>query len=197
MLCRVRPLRPDDLVELGVLRGPYGVLGWAHVRPYSADAEVLRSARRWWLAMPPQRGAGGPADAEPRVPVAVTGVRRQGAELVAKWQGCDAPEAVQALRGARVFVARADFPEPPDGQVYWVDLIGAQVFNREGLRLGTVLQLQNNGVHDVLEVDPSADPTGDPAEKKLRTLLIPMVDAYVDRVDVEARRIDVDWQPDW
>lgn len=193
----MRPLRPDDLVELGVLRGPYGVLGWAHVRPYSADAEVLRSARRWWLAVPPQRGAGGPADAEPRVPVAVTGVRWQGAELVAKWQGCDSPEAVQALRGARVFVARADFPEPPDGQVYWVDLIGAQVFNREGLRLGTVLQLQNNGVHDVLEVDPSAVPAGDPSGKRARTLLIPMVDAYVDQVDVDGRRIDVDWQPDW
>ena len=185
----MRPLRPDDLIELGVLRGPYGVRGWAHVRPYSADAEVLRSARRWWLAMP--------ADAEPRVPVAVTGVRRQGAELVAKWQGCDSPEAVQALRGARVFVARADFPEPPDGQVYWVDLIGAQVFNREGLRLGTVLQLRNNGAHDVLEVDPSAGPASDLSEKRVRTLLIPMVDAYVDRVDVEARRIDVDWQPDW
>ncbi len=193
----MRPLRPDDLVELGVLRGPYGVRGWAHVRPHSADAEVLRSARRWWLAVPAQRGTDGLADAEPRLAVAVTGVRRQGAELVAKWQGCDSPEAVQALRGARVLVAREDFPEPPDGQVYWVDLIGAQVFNREGLRLGTVRQLQNNGAHDLLEVDPSAGSASEPSGKRPRTLLIPMVDPYVDGVDVAAGRIDVDWQPDW
>ena len=195
----MRPLRPDDLVELGVLRGPYGVHGWAHVRPYSADAEALRSARRWWLAVPAQQTAGGLTEAGPeaRVPVSVTGVRRHGAELVAKWRGCDSPEAAQALCGARVFVARGDFPEPPEGQVYWVDLIGAQVFNREQERLGTVLGLQSNGVHDVLEVDPSAGAPGEPSGSKVRTLLIPMVDAYVDRVDVAARRIDVDWQPDW
>jgi len=38
---------PKDLVELGVLRGAYGLQGWSHVQPHSGDAQVLRLARQW------------------------------------------------------------------------------------------------------------------------------------------------------
>jgi 16S rRNA processing protein RimM len=32
---------PADLVELGVLRGAYGVKGWVRVQPYAAQATAL------------------------------------------------------------------------------------------------------------------------------------------------------------
>ena len=35
------------------------------------------------------------------------------------------------------------------------------------------------------------------ADGKPQERLIPFVDAYVDAVDLEARRITVDWQPDY
>jgi 16S rRNA processing protein RimM len=96
--------------------------------------------------------------------------------------------AAEALRGARVFIGRASFPTPDPDEFYWVDLIGLQVFNREGVLLGEVLGLIDNGVHSVLQV--RADPAA--AER-----LIPFVAAYVDRVDLAARRIDVDWGLDY
>ena len=43
-------------------------------------------------------------------------------------------DAARALRGARVFVARSSFPTAADDEYYWVDLIGAEVVNREGCR---------------------------------------------------------------
>jgi 16S rRNA processing protein RimM len=71
-----------------------------------------------------------------------------------------------------------------------VDLIGLQVVNREGLVLGEVRELMATGPQTVLVV--GYEEAGKPAER-----MIPFVSAYVDQVDLAARRITVDWQPDY
>jgi len=167
---------PSDLVELGVLRGPYGIRGWSHVQSHAPDSPVLRGSRRWWLLC-----AEGPRAVE------ITGVRRQGAGLVAHWAGCDTPEDAQALRGARVTVARTDFPPAGAGEHYWVDLVGMRVVNRAGLELGRVEGVRSNGVHDLIEV---RDELG--AQR-----LLPMVERHLDAIDAAAGRILVDWEADW
>lgn len=177
-----------DLVELGLVRGAYGLRGWVHVQPYSGEAEVLRKARQWWLLRPQAQGAA----PTPWAAVEVTGVRVHGAGLVAKWRGCEEPEAAQAFKGWRIAVARAEFPRLPDGQYYWVDLIGACVINRSGQQLGTVRGLRNNGAQDLLEVERA-----DAGEAAANPILIPMVEAYVDAVDLVARQIRVDWDVQW
>jgi len=103
-------------------------------------------------------------------------------------------------------VSRASFPAATEGEYYWVDLIGLSVVNREGVVLGEVVGLMETGAHDVLRIRPPAlTPEGaavapakgarknaDPGE-----LLIPFVAAYVDGVDMAARRITVDWGLDY
>jgi len=167
---------PDDLVELGVLRGAYGVKGWVRVAPHDVEALVLRAARRWWLKQGDAISA-----------LEVTGVRRHGSGVVAKLVGCDTPEAAEALRGALVAVGRGDFPPVADGEFYWVDLVGARVINRAGVELGTVTGLRNNGAQDMLEV---AGETG-------AQVLVPLVEAYVDEIDAKNGVIRVDWDVDW
>ncbi len=166
---------PSTLVELGVVRGAYGVEGWVRVVPYDADAEVLQATRNWWLV---RAGA--------RQRLAVTAVRRHAAVLLAKWDGCETPEAADALKGAAIAVPREDFPALAPGRYYWVDLIGARVVNRRGVELGEVRGLCSNGAHDLLEVGGAGS-----------TFLVPLVDAYVDRIDTAQRRIEVDWEEQW
>jgi 16S rRNA processing protein RimM len=163
------------LIELGVVRGGYGVKGWVRVVPFSPDAEVLRANRRWWL----RRG-------NTSEQVEVSGLRRHAGQLLAKWPGCETPEAAEALRGATVAVARSEFPPPRDGEFYWVDLVGARVVNRAGEQLGNVRSLCNNGAQDLLEVADGE-----------RVYLVPMIERYIDRVDVAGRMIEVDWRRDW
>lgn len=171
----MRAAARSELIELGAVRGAYGVKGWVRIEPFAADADVLRATRNWWLL----RG-------DVRQALAVTAVRRHGALLLAKWEGCETPEAADALKGATIAVSRADFPAPAAGQHYWVDLIGARVVNRRGVELGRVVGLRNNGAQDLLEVGAGQ-----------ATLLVPMVESYVDRVDVAAHVVEVDWEADW
>jgi len=190
---------PADLVEVGFLRGAYGLQGWVHVQPHSADAQVLRGVRQWWLCRPgPAAPASGKAGgSENATPLDITGVRSQGAALVAKWHGCDDPESAQALKGCGIAVSRASFPRLPQGQYYWVDLVGAQVVNRGGAQLGVVASLRSNGAHDLLEIARVPGARAGVADPAQAMLLIPMVPSYIDGVDLEDRVIRVDWEADW
>ena len=58
-----------------------------------------------------------------------------------------------------------------------------------GSPLGTVAGLIETGPHSVLRVQPACESAAE--------LLIPFVDAYVDRVDMAARCVTVDWNADW
>lgn len=177
---------PADAVEVGRILDAWGIKGWFKVMPYSASAEALFSSKRWFL-LPPEKGArtfSGP------VMLAVKEAKDHSDAVVASAHEVSDRNAAEALRGARIFVARSSFPTPDQNEYYWVDLIGLEVVNREGVALGTVRELMSTGPQSVLVVGYEQD--GKPAER-----MIPFVSAYVDAVDLPARRITVDWQPDY
>lgn len=145
---------PADAVEVGYVQQAWGVRGWVRVRSLSSTADALRGAHRWYL-QPPAPARNFVARAfdvfSGTVAVTVTAVRRHPDGVFAHLHGVDDRELAQRLRGARIFVARADFPptEDPD-EFYWVDLIGLTVVNREGVMLGVVHDLLPTGPHAVL-----------------------------------------------
>lgn len=193
---------PDDAVEVGRVIGAWGVKGAIKVQPFAADPQALFSSKRWWLR-PPQAVAAGPVPAARSAPPPLLRVRQakeHGDVIIATCDGVDDRDAAEALKGARVFVARSSFPTAAADEYYWVDLIGASVVNREGRVLGTVSGLLETGPQCVLCVTPPAADAGAAAGTEARTpddVLIPFVAAYVDSVDTAARLIRVDWQADY
>jgi 16S rRNA processing protein RimM len=170
------PSLPADAVEVGRVAGPWGVKGWFKVQPFAADPQALFSSKRWFV----QR------DTAPPLALRVTQSREHGGLVVATAEEVPDRDAAEALKGARVLVARSSFPTAGNDEYYWVDLIGCAVVNRDGTALGTVAELLDTGVHSVLRVLD-----GD------RERLIPFVAAYIDDVDLPARTIRVDWGPDF
>jgi len=171
---------PADAIEVGRVLGAWGVKGWFKVQPFASDPQALFSSKRWYLRPPD-----GPGVAPPPL-LKITQSREHGGLVVASAQEVPDRNAAEALKGARVFVGRASFPTAGTDEYYWVDLIGCQVFNREGVALGRVEDLLDTGAHSVLRVLH-----GDTER------LIPFVAAYIDAVDLPARRITVDWGPDY
>jgi len=170
-----------DLVELGAIRGAYGVKGWVRIAPYASDGGVLEAVPRWWVLR---------AGDSPRGQVTVKASRRHGSAILAKWPGCDTKEAADALKGATVAVARGDFPPLPEGEHYLSDLLGSRVVNRSGDRLGVVSGLRASEAAGVLRQWLEVT-DGD------LTHLIPLVAPYVDAVDAAGKVVKVDWQRDW
>jgi 16S rRNA processing protein RimM len=168
---------------MGRIVAPYGIKGWVKVLPMTSEPETLLGHATWWV-----RGRGG---VDAWTMHTLEAGRQHGAILLAQLSGLADREAAALLNGADIGVPRAALPAPAEGEIYWSDLTGLAVVNREGVHLGVVAGVQDFGAHPILRVAKVTD-TGASAER-----LIPFVDAYVDGIDVEARRIDVDWQQDY
>ena len=126
--------------------------------------------REWWIGERPLR---------------VDEAKVHSGTVVAKLDGVETREQALALRGATVSVERAALPDAEAGRYYLADLVGLEVVNEQGERLGVVKQWTTNGAQDVMEVAGG------------RTRLIPWVPAIVKEVDLEAKRVVVEWGADW
>ncbi|HNW01026.1 MAG TPA: ribosome maturation factor RimM [Burkholderiaceae bacterium] len=177
---------PADAIEVGRIADAWGIKGWFKVLPYSASPEALFSSKHWYL-LPAEKGSKTFAGV---VKLSVREAKEHSDTVVATAQDVDDRSTAEALRGARIFVARSGFPTAGKDEYYWVDLIGLDVINREGIPLGRVKELLSTGAQTVLVMDCEQD--GKPQER-----MIPFVAVYVDDVDLAARRITVDWQPDY
>ena len=188
---------PADAVEVGRILDAWGIKGWFKVLPHSASPEALFSSKRWFL-LPPERSAqsrrptqaAATEDWTQPLLLRVREAKEHSDSIVASSADIPDRNAAESLKGARVFVPRSSFPTPEEGEYYWVDLIGLQVVNREGVVLGEVRELMATGPQTVLVLQ--AEEGGKKVER-----MIPFVSAFVDQVDTAARCITVDWQPDY
>jgi 16S rRNA processing protein RimM len=163
---------------MGRIVAPYGVKGWLKVLPSTAERETMLSHKEWWLRPRGERGDWRCCTLEEGRP--------HGSALIVRIAGLDDREAAAAYSGGDVGIARTALPAAGDNEVYWADLLGLEVRNRQGESLGTVAAVHDFGAHPVLRIEHGEG-----------TRLIPYVEAYVDAVDLEAGRIDVDWQKDY
>ena len=177
---------PADAIEVGRIADAWGIKGWFKILPYSASPEALFSSKRWYL----QPAEKGPKVFDGTVLMRIKEAREHSDTVVASSHEVPDRTAAESLRGARIFVSRASFPTPDADEYYWVDLLGLDVVNREGLPLGQVKDLMATGPQTVLVLAFEQD--GKPQER-----MIPFVSAYIDQVDLAARRITADWQPDY
>ena len=145
--------------------------GWVKVAPQRGVAEALVAARQWWLGDKAWR---------------VEEARVHSATVIARLAGIGTREQALALKGSRISVARGALPDAQDGRYYLADLVGLDVVNAEGQKLGVVRQWFSNGPQDVMQLAG-----GD------RERLLPWVPSVVKKVDLEARRVEVEWQADW
>lgn len=185
---------PDDAVEVARVADAWGIKGWLRIQPYAADAQTVFKARQWFLQPPAGKPRPKDAPALPKL-LNVTLVKEHSDGVIASVREVADRNGAEALRGARIFVSRSIFPKTADGEYYWIDLIGLNVVNRDGVVLGTVAELLDTGAHSVLRV--TADVVD--AEGKAGTVerLIPFVAAYIDDVSLADRRITADWGLDY
>ena len=186
---------PDDSVEVGRILDAWGVKGWLKILPHSTDPEALFSAKSWFLQAPDAKFRPGFNAFTGTVTIAVDEAKTHSDSVVVKIDGVNDRNDAEALRGCRIFLPRSAFPAASKDEYYWVDLIGLNVVNREGVALGCVRDLMATGPNSVLCVEYHA--AQEDGSSQLAERMIPFVSAYVDSVDISGKLITVDWQPDY
>lgn len=162
-------------VSLGKVLAAFGIQGWVKVHSESRPITEIGRYKTWQLKLKDGWTA-----------FRVKSVKTQGKGLVAKLEGVNDRNHAEALSGAEIAVDPAQLPRLPQGEYYWRDLIGMQVVNREGADLGVVDAMLETGANDVMVLKGECE------------RLVPYIfEQVVLEVDLEAKRIMVDWDPEF
>jgi len=170
------------MVVLGRVIAPYGVQGWVKLFALGDDPLAWRKMPALWLGTDPDGTQWRRHELE--------ALKAHGKGLVAKFKGVDDRSAAEAIDGSYIAAPREALPQTGQDEYYWADLIGLDVVNEKGERLGRVAELIETGANDVLVVHEGEG-------KAMRERLLPFVAQVVSEVDVPNRRIRVAWEADW
>jgi len=168
-------------VLLGRITSVFGIKGWVKVYSYTEPMENLLDYPVWTLR---HQGK--------TLTVIKTDGRKQGKGLVAKLKGYDTPEAAKLLAGAEICLPEEALPPLAEGEYYWNQLLGLQVFNTQGQLYGKVDYLLETGANDVLVVKPSEGSLD--KQERLIPWLLPDV---IRQVNLESGILEVDWDADF
>lgn len=166
---------------IGRITSVFGIKGWLKVFSYTDPKEGILNYPDWTLALDGKR-----------IPARLEEGRRQGQAIVVRLKGIDDRDLARTYCGAEVMVSKAELPELPEGEFYWFQLEGLEVFTVEDECLGKVHHLIETGANDVLVVQATANSIDQ------RERLIPYLpDQVVLSVDLAAQRMVVDWDPEF
>lgn len=177
---------PQDLVELGLIQDAQGLRGQIKVRPFSSDPVALLSTKSIWLSLlSPQLSHGARTPEAPKH-YAVNSAKLHSGFVVMGLEGIVDRDQALAVKGARLLLSRAAFPQAESNSYYWVDLVGCQVIGNEQALLGLVSEITENGAHAIMTVHGSD-----------HIHLIPFVPEIIQDVDLTKKQISVQWGADW
>jgi len=177
----------QELIVVGRISTPYGVRGWVKIISYTEPADNIFQYRPWYVQQK------GPDQQRVWKDFTVDDGRIHGKGLVAHIRSVEDRDSAERLKGCDIAITRDQLPAAQPGEYYWVDLIGCQVVNLQGIELGVVDHLLETGANDVLVV-LEASQNGKHAKERL----IPFVmEEFVKTVDVEHKTIQVDWDADF
>lgn len=175
---------PADRIEIGQLRSPYGLNGWLWVYSNTDPISNMFDYLPWYI----HSKAGWQT-------VDVKRWKTQGKGLVVALKGVNDRTAAEQLVGAQIWIAKSQLPQAAMDEYYWSDLKGLTVYgldaSEQEVILGVIHELFETGANDVMVVRATADSID--AEERM----IPWHKEVVQRVDLAAGRIYVNWGVDY
>lgn len=164
----------DRVVVLGKIAGTFGVRGWVKINSYTDPpdnileyAELLIGSGEQWNSVELEDG------------------RITGKGVLGKLKGIETPEDARTRIGAELGVRRSALPPPAPGEYYWNDLEGLDAESASGERLGRVDHFRSTPAGTMIVL------------RGERELWVPFVKDRIVKVDLEQRRIVLDWSLDW
>lgn len=169
----------DGFLVVGRVTDVYGLKGWVKVKSFTQPETNLlcygqcyfESKGHWQL-------------------LTIDDGKPHGKGLIVKFAGFDDRTAAESLHGLKLSVKADVLPELDDGDYYWHQLEGLDVYvagSSDEQCLGRIDHLLETGSNDVLVVRPCEGSI----DKRER--LLPYRPEVVLKVDLPASRIFVDW----
>ena len=165
----------QDLIHVGKISGVLGLKGWLKIFSYTEPKNKILSYKYWQLKNGSQSKT-----------LNIVSGQLHGKGVVVQLEGIADRDQAQSLKGRDVYISHEQLPSLGRDEYYWVDLIGIEVLNLEGIHLGKVESLLETGANDVVIIK------GD------KERAIPFLQGQtVKSIDLSAGKMIVDWDADF
>ncbi len=113
-------------------------------------------------------------------PFGVTEARIHRRQVIVKLENVESIDQAERLVGAPILVEKAALPVLEEGEYYWTDLIGMDVWTERKDRVGKLADIIPTGGTDVFVI-----------KKGEKEILVPANDEVIRKVDIVARHMTV------
>lgn len=159
-------------LAVGKIRRPHGVRGDVVVELYTDFPERLQPKKILFVGEKHER-------------LVIRSRRPHNEGLLLAFETYDTPEAVGRFRNQMLYVSAADSPALPEGEYYFHELLGLNVFDEDGRLLGELTEILETGANDVYVVTASSG----------TEILLPAIPDVILSVDLDAHTMTVHLLP--
>ena len=165
---------PDDLLQVGAITQTHGVRGEVKVFPTTDDPKRFKKLKNVLLD----------TGREIRQ-LEIESVKFFKQYVILKFAGIDSINDVEVYKKKNLYVTRENAVKLAKDEYFIADLIGMEVYEEDGSRLGELKDVLTTGANDVYVIEGT----------KYGEVLVPAIKECILKVDTEERRIEVHLLP--
>ena len=159
-----------DFLEVGKIINTHGLRGEVKIVTWTDSPEVFEELT---FVIAKMRGV------ETRLDL--KNIKYQKNNIIASFSQLTSIEEAEKLKNATLLVPREELGELPEGVYYIADLIGCEVFDKNG-KIGDLADVFGTGSNDVYDIKREGK----------KNLLVPIIDGVLENVDIENKKIIIE-----
>lgn len=162
--------KKTNLIEAGIIVKLSGLNGRLKVRSYLQSSDLIESLKIIFVKQENQEAK----------PFKLKKIRSEGKSFLINLDGVEDSESAKKFLGCEVLITSDNLKALPDGEYYWKDIIGLDVYTEDDRLLGTVESIIPTGSNDIYVC------TGGERE-----ILLPAIADVIREIDVSKGRLVV------
>jgi len=166
----------EDVLKVGVITSTHGVRGEVKVFPTTDDVNRFKKLKNVMLDTGKEMQK-----------MEIAGVKFFKNMVILKFKGIDNVDDVQKYRQKDLYVARKDAVKLYKDEYFIADLIGIDVFEEDGRKVGVLKEVMPTGANDVYVVELCEDF----ADNGQKEVLIPAIKQCILNVNPEENKMTV------
>lgn len=160
----------QEFLEIGQIVNTFGIKGMIKIKPFTDDIRKFDKLKKVYVESNKNKKE-----------YEIEEVKYHKDMVLIKFKGIDKIEEAELLRNSYIKINRKDEPELEEGTYYIVDLLGLNVYTDEGILLGKLDDIFNNGSCDIYAVK----------DEKGKQILLPAISDVIKEINLEEKKIVV------
>ena len=130
----------DAAIVIGKIISTHGIDGWLAIESYSYPRENIKTYNTYLILN------------KKYLSITINHLKMMPKKIIIKLEGYDHISDSEKILGKKIYIKKSDLKSLKDGEYYWHDLEGLDMYTTEERYLGKVDFIFNNGSNDVMAI---------------------------------------------